>query len=121
MAARRRTLLVRTAAGNLAEWANEPVFTGGASLRQRLACRPLSSCGKGRGRLALLFCATVAAGCGVTEQVRYETDHTNLTLARRSRAARHRVPHPAAATGREADKQALAHAFARELQLARPG
>lgn len=57
----------------------------------------------------------------MTEQVRYEMDHSNLTLGPHD-LEEHGIGFltPAAATGREADKQALAHAFARQLQLLRP-
>jgi hypothetical protein len=72
-------------------------------------------------RLALVLCATVAAGCGATDQVRYEMDQSNLSLGPGD-LEQHGIGFltPAAATGQEADKQALAHAFAAQLQLSRP-
>ena len=74
------------------------------------------------GALVALGLALLATGCSFTDQVRYEVDHNNLTLEPDA-LEREGIGFltPAAATGREADKQALAHAFARQLQLARPG
>lgn len=74
-------------------------------------------------RVACLLGAAVAlAACGVTDQLRYEGQQSNLSLAADD-LERHGVGFltPAAATGREADKQALAQAFASALAAARPG
>lgn len=71
--------------------------------------------------LALLGCALLAAGCGATKQERYEVDHATLSLGATD-LEQYGVGFltPAAATGREADKQALAHSFAEQLRTARP-
>jgi hypothetical protein len=71
---------------------------------------------------AALAVALAVASCGVANQVRHEVATTNLALAPDD-PERHGVGFltPAAATGREADKQTLAQAFARELAAARPG
>jgi hypothetical protein len=79
-----------------------------------LRCRPAAaSC--------VLLCTVLAVGCSMTDQVRYEVDHTNLGL-RAEDIEQYGIGFltPAAATGQEADKQALAHAFAKELQRLRP-
>jgi hypothetical protein len=78
-----------------------------------LRCRPAAA--------GVLVCAVLEAGCALTDQVRYEVDHTNLGL-RAEDVEQHGIGFltPAAATGQEADKQALAHAFAKELQRLRP-
>ncbi len=65
--------------------------------------------------------ALVAAGCGTTEQLRFEVDHSTLSLGSTD-LEQYGIGFltPAAGTGREADKQALAHSFAGELVKARP-
>jgi hypothetical protein len=74
-----------------------------------------------RAGCSLMTCAFFAAGCGLTDQVRYEMDQENLGLGRDDLEL-HGIGFltPAAATGQEADKQALAHAFADELVRMRP-
>lgn len=71
--------------------------------------------------LSAVAVAAYLAGCGMTEQIRYEMDQNNLSL-RREDLERDGVGFltPAAATGQEADKQALAQAFAKELKKAHP-
>jgi hypothetical protein len=72
--------------------------------------------------IALGWLAVMAGGCSSTEQFRYEVAHTTITLSD-SDLEDHGIGFltPAAATGREADKQALALSFADELRKARPG
>ena len=68
-----------------------------------------------------LSLAIAISGCSAIDQIQYDVEHTAITLG----------PHdledggigfltPAAATGREADKQALAMSFAKALQAMRP-
>jgi len=73
------------------------------------------------GAATLLALIGVLSGCSLSDQTRYEIDHSNLTLAAGD-LERDGIGFltPAAATGREADKQALAHVFADELRAARP-
>ena len=67
--------------------------------------------------LLLLF----AAGCASMDQFRYDTEHESLSLQAGDLAAGGiGFLTPAAATGREADKQALALSFAKKLQLMYP-
>jgi hypothetical protein len=60
-------------------------------------------------------------GCKSMDQVEYKVDHKTLTLAPDD-LERHGIGFltPAAATGREADKQALALSFSKELEQGRP-
>ncbi len=67
--------------------------------------------------LLLLF----AAGCASMDQFEYDTEHESLSLQAGDLAAGGiGFLTPAAATGREADKQALALSFAKKLQLMYP-
>jgi hypothetical protein len=70
---------------------------------------------------ALTGVALIVSGCGSTEQIRYEVAHSTITLGD-SDLEKHGIGFltPAAATGREADKQALALSFANELRRSRP-
>lgn len=71
---------------------------------------------------ALTVCALLVGGCSVTTQERYEVDHATLDLGAADLEQQGiGFLTPAAATGREADKQALAHAFAEQLKRSRPG
>ncbi|MBM4196994.1 MAG: hypothetical protein FJ197_07860 [Gammaproteobacteria bacterium] len=74
-------------------------------------------------RLLCLLVATAALGaCGIGQQTRHEVQSSNLSLgATDLETGGVGFLTPAAATGREADKQALAQAFARALGDARPG
>ncbi len=70
-----------------------------------------------------LMLPAVVAGCArALDQVEYRIDHKTLTLAN-SDLEQYGIGFltPAAATGREADKQALALSFSRQLEQARPG
>lgn len=87
---------------------------------------PMAVARSRRWRAPAFWCAAVIAtitlsACGSTEQIRFEMDHSNLTLTPED-LERDGVGFltPAAATGQEADKQALALAFAKELQSQRP-
>lgn len=70
------------------------------------------------------FCLALClglAGCSTTGQLNYNVEHTGLSLGPTELEA-HGIGFltPAAGTGREADKQALAQSFAKALSEARP-
>lgn len=82
-------------------------------------------CASGTMRLiwALLLGPLLLCACSkVLDQVEYKVDHKTLTLGETD-LERYGIGFltPAAATGREADKQALALSFSKQLELARPG
>lgn len=93
-------------------WQNRRMSPAARAQRIRAATRLAAA-------LAVVF---ALASCAVGNQVRHEVATSNLGLAADD-LERHGVGFltPAAATGREADKQTLAQAFARELAAARPG
>ncbi len=71
---------------------------------------------------ASLAFALLTGGCAVTEQTRYEVEADAFSLGPSDLEQRGiGFLTPAAGTGREADKQSLAHSFAKELEAARPG
>ena len=72
--------------------------------------------------LALFFAAlAIMTGCAFMDQTDYETEHTAISLGSNDLET-HGIGFltPSAATGREADKQALAMAFSHKLQEMRP-
>lgn len=71
---------------------------------------------------ALVAATLLGAGCTSTKQVRYEVAQDNIALgANDLEGYGMGFLTPAAATGRESDKQALALAFAAQLGKSRPG
>lgn len=61
------------------------------------------------------------SGCSVVDQTQYDVEHTSIALGPADlEAGGIGFLTPAAATGREADKQALAMSFAKTLQDVRP-
>jgi hypothetical protein len=105
-------------------WQNVAVFE---QVPRQLACCARSAFttqpGLRRAAIAAVVSiwALLIAGCGATEQIRFEVDVTSLGLGPAD-LEQYGVGFltPAAATGREADKQALAHSFAGALEKARP-
>jgi hypothetical protein len=72
--------------------------------------------------VTLLVAALLGAGCATTKQVRYQVAEDTIALgANDLEGYGIGFLTPAAATGREADKQALALAFATQLGKSRPG
>jgi hypothetical protein len=71
--------------------------------------------------LLWLLLPMVLGGCKAMDQVEYKIDHKTLTLAADD-LEKHGIGFltPAAATGQEADKQALALSFSQELGNCRP-
>ncbi|WKZ11927.1 MAG: hypothetical protein QY320_12665 [Gammaproteobacteria bacterium] len=72
--------------------------------------------------MVILASSLLTAGCLAMKQTRYEVEAEAFSLGPDD-LERWGIGFltPAAATGREADKQALAYIFAKELGLARPG
>ncbi|MCK6371506.1 MAG: hypothetical protein L6Q83_09335 [Gammaproteobacteria bacterium] len=73
-------------------------------------------------RVAMLIgCLALAAGCAVGVQTRYKVDSDTFGLGPND-LEQYGIGFltPAAATGREADKQSLAHSFAEQLRAERP-
>jgi hypothetical protein len=77
-----------------------------------------------RGSFACLIGLAICAGlfaCAATDQVRFDMQHNDFTLGPNDlEAGGVGFLTPAAATTREADRQALAQSFARQLQAMRP-
>lgn len=76
-----------------------------------------------RGRIAVLLItlALISTGCGISNQMNFKTEITPISLEKGDlREGGIGFLTPAAATGQEADKQALAMSFALQLQEMQP-